>query len=73
MKEEGMFEEWTPDQTKEHERQEKERLDNMSPEELDAQYDVAKEDTTCWECSENKTCKYAWDPYNTDGDCLADK
>lgn len=35
-----------------------------------SQYDVAKEDTTCWNCPENKTCKVAWDAYNTDGDCL---
>ena len=34
------------------------------------QYQVDKEDTTCWNCSENKTCKVAWDAYNTDGDCL---
>jgi len=33
----------------------------------------AKEDTTCFRCAENTLCKYAWDPYNTDGDCLADK
>ena len=28
---------------------------------------------TCSECMENKTCPYAFDPYNTYGDCLADK
>lgn len=37
------------------------------------QYQVEKEDTICWRCCDNKTCKYAWDAYNTDGDCLADK
>lgn len=36
-------------------------------------YEVEKEGTTCWNCVDNKTCKFAWDPYNTDGDCLADK
>lgn len=29
--------------------------------------------STCKGCSEVKTCIYAWDPYNTDGDCLASK
>ena len=28
---------------------------------------------TCNDCTDNKTCKYAWDLYNTDGDCLASK
>ena len=45
----------------------------MSDEEMKARYEVVKEDTTCWRCVDNATCKYAWDPYNTDGDCLADK
>jgi hypothetical protein len=25
---------------------------------------------TCEDCSHNDTCHYAWDLYNTDGDCL---
>ena len=28
---------------------------------------------TCDDCEDNKECKYAWDMYNTDGDCLAGK
>ena len=28
---------------------------------------------TCHECPDEKTCKYAWDLYNTNGDCLAYK
>jgi hypothetical protein len=36
-------------------------------------FEVAREDTTCFHCEINKDCKFAWDPYNTDGDCLADK
>lgn len=26
---------------------------------------------TCQECPENSSCEYAFDGYNTDGDCLA--
>lgn len=32
-----------------------------------------KEYMTCHRCSEKDVCEYAWDPYNTDGDCLASK
>jgi len=32
-----------------------------------------KEELTCFKCDEKDTCKYAWDLYNTDGDCLANK
>lgn len=32
-----------------------------------------KEDLTCNGCTEVDTCKYAWDYYNTNGDCLAIK
>jgi len=28
---------------------------------------------TCHTCLSNKTCEFAYDPYNTDGDCLAMK
>lgn len=28
---------------------------------------------TCQDCSDNDTCEYAFDPYNTHGDCLAIK
>lgn len=28
---------------------------------------------TCDECPAKKTCQFAFDPYNTDGDCLAEK
>ena len=28
---------------------------------------------TCKGCHSETTCKFAYDPYNTDGDCLADK
>ena len=44
-----------------------------SDEELAAAYGVAKEDTTCFTCPDKETCEWAWDPYNTDGDCLAIK
>lgn len=26
---------------------------------------------TCQDCTDNDTCEYAFDPYNTHGDCLA--
>ena len=28
---------------------------------------------TCEACPHNATCTHAWDLYNTDGDCLAEK
>ncbi len=28
---------------------------------------------SCDDCSASKTCEWAFDPYNTDGDCLAEK
>jgi len=28
---------------------------------------------TCEDCGLNGTCEFAWDLYNTDGDCLAEK
>ncbi len=31
------------------------------------------EDYTCFECVEKDTCVFAFDPYNTNGDCLATK
>lgn len=33
----------------------------------------SKESMTCSKCSESGTCEFAWDLYNTDGDCLASK
>ena len=35
--------------------------------------DMPKEDFTCYTCEEKEYCKYAFDAYNTDGDCLAYK
>jgi len=34
---------------------------------------LAKENYTCYICKDNKVCKYAWDVYCTNGDCLAEK
>lgn len=31
------------------------------------------ESLTCHRCDVCLTCDWAWDPYNTDGDCIADK
>ena len=33
----------------------------------------SKEDLTCSRCDCVGECQYAWDLYNTQGDCLADK
>jgi hypothetical protein len=45
----------------------------MTDGEFNACYSVPKEDTTCFGCPDNAACKYAWDSYNTRGDCLAKK
>jgi len=34
---------------------------------------VGVRDFTCANCPEVKTCPFAFDAYNTDGDCLKDK
>jgi len=31
------------------------------------------EDVTCLKCKRNRECEYAFDLYNTNGDCLAIK
>lgn len=36
-------------------------------------YEVDPETTTCYNCENKDICKYAFDPYNTEGDCLANK
>lgn len=28
---------------------------------------------TCYDCPARRTCALAWETYNTDGDCLAEK
>lgn len=33
----------------------------------------SKEEYTCFYCPEAGSCPYAWDDYNTDGECLAEK
>ena len=37
------------------------------------QYNVAYDQCTCSECPDVATCDMAWDPYNTQGSCLAGK
>lgn len=34
---------------------------------------TAREDLTCETCADKNECEYAYDPYNTDGECLAIK
>ena len=38
-----------------------------------AEFDIKREDITCETCTDRDSCVYAYDPYNTDGDCLAEK
>lgn len=33
----------------------------------------AKKEYTCNNCTDEPTCRYAWDAYNLNGDCLASK
>ena len=40
------------------------------PDELD---NIKKEDLTCHTCPLKEVCEFAYDLYNTDGDCLASK
>lgn len=37
------------------------------------QYQSPKDTMTCNGCKGVEKCPFAWDPYNTDGDCLAMK
>lgn len=41
--------------------------------EEDMAYVYSLDYLTCGRCDKYVTCKFAFDPYNTDGDCLADK
>lgn len=43
-------------------------MEKMPPE-----YQPAMETMTCYDCEKESECRLAWDPYNTDGDCLAEK
>ena len=38
-----------------------------------AEYGYKAEDCECSYCPDNEWCKFAFDPYNTNGDCLATK
>lgn len=49
----------------------KERLLAMNRK-FDLKYGDEKE-YTCHECADNKTCDYAWDLYNINGECIAEK
>lgn len=40
------------------------------PDELD---NIKREDLTCHTCPFKEVCEFAYDLYNTDGDCLASK
>lgn len=34
---------------------------------------IKSEEYTCYNCNAKDTCEYAWDDYNTNEDCLAEK
>jgi hypothetical protein len=34
---------------------------------------IAKKKFTCFKCNSEKTCPFAWDTYNLNGDCLMEK
>lgn len=42
-------------------------------EELKKEEEHKKEEYTCFYCPENGSCPFAWDDYNLEGDCLAEK
>lgn len=46
------------------------RVINTYPEEW---MKAKPEDFTCFTCAHWKSCDFAWDPYNTNGDCLESK
>lgn len=46
-------------------------MDNL--EALHAALDDFYRRCTCVTCDDSASCPYAWDGYNTDGDCLAEK
>lgn len=37
------------------------------------QYNIGYDQCTCADCKDVVGCNYAWDPYNTNGSCLAGK
>lgn len=49
-----------------------------TPEKIDGLAEVgmdvpAEDEFTCHFCADKDSCEFAWDLYNTDGDCIADK
>ena len=51
------------------ERTEKENADRRAN--VAGEFDI--KEFSCDRCSASRTCDYAFDPYNTNGDCLAEK
>jgi len=49
-----------------------ERGDKIYENPVDGSFILAGE-TTCWYCLKQEKCPYAYDAYNTNGDCLAEK
>ena len=39
----------------------------------DEEYNYNPKDYSCYGCPDVDICKYAYDPYNKNGDCLASK
>jgi hypothetical protein len=40
---------------------------------LEKDHGISINELSCLDCSEWKTCEFAFDGYNTNGDCLAEK
>ena len=50
----------------------KKLLESTTPEQLKA-IRALHAICTCKDCGSKRDCEYAWDEYNTHGDCLAEK
>ena len=48
-------------------------VDKIAYEKLQSTLQKASSIVTCIKCSEQNNCQYAYDHYNTFGDCLAEK
>jgi hypothetical protein len=55
-------------ETKQHK-----RGDDVTLKQVAAAHGIPIQDFTCYDCPLYRTCDLAFDPYNTNGDCLAEK
>lgn len=40
---------------------------------MEEREEIKKEEYSCYHCPECDSCPFAWDDYNLDGSCLAEK